>query len=101
MDAMYAYYLSRTFIPPSKPEAFAYFGMSLTAYLGLYIEGNARYQAMTGRKKIIDTFAYPGLAVKGITAIKPTLDVYSEVSLFYHLQLAAFHLLRGLTCPGI
>jgi chitinase len=76
MDAMYAYYLSRTFIPPSKPEAFAYFGMSLIAYLGLHIKGNAWYQATTGRKKIIDTLAYPGLAVKGITAIRLTLDVY-------------------------
>jgi chitinase len=81
MDATYAYYLSGTFIPPSKPEAFAYFGMSPTAYLGLHIEGNARYQSTTGRKKIIDTLAYPGLAVKGIAAVGPTLDVYGEVSL--------------------
>ncbi|KAJ0414559.1 hypothetical protein BJY00DRAFT_318644 [Aspergillus carlsbadensis] len=62
MDATYAYYLSGTFIPPSKPEAFAYFGMSPTA-----------------RKTIIDTLAYPGLAVKGIAAVRPTLDVYGEI----------------------
>ncbi|KAF7587601.1 hypothetical protein BBP40_007000 [Aspergillus hancockii] len=71
MDARYAYYLSATFIPPGKPETFAYFG--------LHIEGNAQMQTTTGRKKIIDTLSYPGSAVKGIAAVGPTLDVYGEV----------------------
>jgi hypothetical protein len=78
MDATYAYYLSATFIPPGKPETFAYFGMEPTAYLGLHIEGNAQMQITTGRKKIIDTLSYPGLAVKGIAAVGPTLDIYGE-----------------------
>ncbi|CBF89323.1 hypothetical protein AN0517.2 [Aspergillus nidulans FGSC A4] len=78
MDATYAYYLSATFIPPGKPETFAYFGMEPTAYLGLHIEGNAQMQTTTGRKKIIDTLSYPGLAVKGIAAVGPTLDIYGE-----------------------
>lgn len=79
MDATYAYYLSGTFIPPSKPEAFAYFGMEPEAYLGLHIQGNAQMQTTSGRKKIVDTLTYPGLAVKGIAAVGPTLDVYGEV----------------------
>jgi hypothetical protein len=80
MDATYAYYLSGTFIPPSKPEVFAYVGMQPTAYIGLRIVGNAVMQTTSGRKKIIDTLAFPSLAVKGIAAIGPTLDVYGEVS---------------------
>ncbi|KAJ5640413.1 hypothetical protein N7528_000038 [Penicillium herquei] len=79
LDAKYAYYLSATFVPPSKPEVFAYLGMEPTAYLGLHIEGNAQMQTWTERKKIIDTLTYPGLAVKGIAAIGPTLDVYGEI----------------------
>lgn len=79
MDATYAYYLPGTFIPPSKPETFAYFGMRPTVYLGLHLEGHAQMQNTTGRKKIIDTLSYPGLAVKGIAAVGPTLDIYGEV----------------------
>jgi chitinase len=79
MDATYAYYLSGTFIPPSKPEVYAYLGMEPTAYVGLRMVGNAVMQTTTGRKKIIDTLAYPGLAVKGIAAVGPTLDVYGEI----------------------
>ena len=81
MDATYAYYLSATFIPPGKPETFAYFGMNPTAYLGLYIEGNAQMQITTDCKKIIDTLSYPGLAVKGIAAVGLILDIYGEVRL--------------------
>ncbi|KAL6228777.1 hypothetical protein BDW75DRAFT_131550 [Aspergillus navahoensis] len=79
MDATYAYYLSATFIPPGKPEAFAYFGMQPTAYLGLHMEGNVVFQMKSQRKKIIDTLSYPGLAVKGIAAVGPTLDVYGQI----------------------
>ncbi|KAB8237919.1 uncharacterized protein BDW43DRAFT_306620 [Aspergillus alliaceus] len=81
MDARYAYYLSVTFIPPGKPETFAYFGMEPTAYLGLHIEGNAQMQTTTGRKKIIDTLSYPGLAVKGTAAIGPTLGIRGKITL--------------------
>jgi hypothetical protein len=76
MDATYAYYLSATFIPPGKPETFAYFGMEPEAYLGLHVEGRVIAQTQTERKKIIDTLTYPGLAVKGIAAVGPILDVY-------------------------
>ncbi|KAJ5732794.1 hypothetical protein N7493_004275 [Penicillium malachiteum] len=55
LDVKYAYYLSAIFVAPSKPET--------------RIE----------RKKIIDTLAYPGLAVNGIAAIGPTLDFYGEI----------------------
>jgi len=40
----------------------------------------------TGRKKIIDTLGYPGLAIKGIAAVGPTLDVYGEVRYFQAVE---------------
>ncbi|KAJ5372784.1 hypothetical protein N7517_004790 [Penicillium concentricum] len=79
MDATYAYYLPATFIPPGKPETFAYFGMEPEAYIGLHVEGRVIAQTQTKRKKIIDTLTYPGLAVKGIAAVGPTLDVYGQI----------------------
>lgn len=79
MDATYAYYFSAAFIPPATPEVYAYLGMEPTAYVGLKLTGNAVMQYTSGRKKIIDTLSYPGLAVKGIAAVGPTLDVYGEI----------------------
>jgi chitinase len=80
MQATYAYYFSTTFIPPvNKPDVFFYFGIEPTGYVGLKMVGNAAAHLTTGRKKIIDTLSYPGLAVKGIASVGPTLDVYGEV----------------------
>ncbi|KAI1658123.1 putative bacteriodes thetaiotaomicron symbiotic chitinase [Daldinia decipiens] len=79
MDATYAYYFQGQFIPPKSPEVYAYLGMQPSAYVGLHLVGNAVMQYTSGRKKIIDTLAYPGLAVKGIAAVGPTLDVYGEI----------------------
>ncbi|KAL1835649.1 hypothetical protein VTJ49DRAFT_6294 [Mycothermus thermophilus] len=79
MDATYAYYFVGSFIPPSKPDVYAYLGMEPYAYLGLHMEGNAIMQMTSGRKRLIDTLAYPGLAIKGIAAVGPTLDVFGEI----------------------
>lgn len=40
MQATYAYYFSSTFIPPSKPDAFFYFGIEPTAYVGVTLVGS-------------------------------------------------------------
>jgi chitinase len=79
LETTYAYYLSGTFIPPSTPEVFAYLGMEPFAYVGLHMKGDAKMQYTSPRKKIIDTLSYPGLAVKGIAAVGPTLDIYGQV----------------------
>lgn len=79
MDATYAYYFSGAFIPPSKPNVYAYLGMDPYAYVGLRIVGNAVMQMTSGRKKLMDTIGYPGLAIKGIAAVGPTLDIYGEI----------------------
>lgn len=52
------------------------FSLEPSAYLGLRLTGNARLQATTGRKNLLDTISYPGLAIKDIAAVGPTLDSY-------------------------
>ncbi len=79
MDATYAYYFSGTIVPPAVTGTYAYFSLEPRAYLGLRIIGNARLQTTTGRKKLLDTISYPGLSIKGIAAVGPTLDLYGEV----------------------
>ncbi|KAL8645553.1 MAG: hypothetical protein Q9226_007250, partial [Calogaya cf. arnoldii] len=74
----YAYYFSGTIVPPAVTGTYAYFSLESSAYLGLRITGNTRLQATTGRKKLLDTISYPGLAIKGIAAVGPTLGLYGE-----------------------
>ena len=90
MEATYAYYFSGTVIPPAVTGTYAYFSLEPSAYLGLRIVGNARLQASTGRKKLLDTISYPGLAIKGLAAVGPTLDLYGEVNrtIFYQIRRA-------------
>jgi hypothetical protein len=46
----------------------------------LEVSGNAEIEyRMKEPIKIIDTLAYPGLAIKGIAAIGPTLDLFGEM----------------------
>ncbi|KAL8692321.1 MAG: hypothetical protein Q9218_002638, partial [Villophora microphyllina] len=80
MEATYAYYFSGTIVPPAVTGTYAYFSLEPSAYLGLRLTGNARLQATTGRKKLLDTISYPGLAIKGIAAVGPTLDLYGEIA---------------------
>lgn len=80
MEATYAYYFSGTIVPPVVTGTYAFFSLEPSAYLGLRMTGNARMQAGTGRKKLLDTISYPGLAIKGIAAVGPTLDLYGEVN---------------------
>uniref|UniRef100_A0A0P0CAT0 chitinase n=1 Tax=Hypocrella siamensis TaxID=696354 RepID=A0A0P0CAT0_9HYPO len=80
MDATYAYYFSGTFVPPSTPDVYVYFGMNPNAYIGVKITGDAQMQYKSEKKKIIDTLAHPGLAVKGIAAVGSTLDIYGQIA---------------------
>ncbi|KAI8228514.1 hypothetical protein K4K54_002151 [Colletotrichum sp. SAR 10_86] len=58
---------------------YAYY-YSVRAQVGLKMVGNAELRYTTNKKKIVDTLGYPGLAVKGIAAIGPTLDIYGQDS---------------------
>jgi hypothetical protein len=94
MEATYAYYFSGTIIPPAITGTYAYFGLEPLAYMGLRLVGNARLQATTGRKKLIDTLSYPGLSIKGIAAVGPTLDLYGEVSHQFFFPLLVVFLFK-------
>lgn len=80
MDSTYAYYLSGTLVPPSLDGTYAYFGMQPSVYMGLTVEGTARMDYKSERKQLIPTLCYPGLAIKGIAAAGPILDIYGQIS---------------------
>lgn len=86
MNSQYAYYFAGTIIPPAVTDTYFYFSLEPSAYLGIRILGNARLQYSSGRQKLIDTLSYPGLSIKGIASVGPTLDVFGEVSQPFLLQ---------------
>ncbi|KAL5392826.1 hypothetical protein DPSP01_000523 [Paraphaeosphaeria sporulosa] len=53
--------------------------MEPVAQVVLEVAGNAEMEWVSKRLKIIDTLSYPGLAIKGIAAIGPTLDLYGQM----------------------
>jgi hypothetical protein len=79
MNARYAYYLSGTLVPPAIDDTYAYFGVQPDAYLGIRMNGNAILRYESDRKKLIDTLSYPGLSVRGIAAVGPTLDLWGQI----------------------
>ena len=79
MDSTYAYYLSGTLVPPALDGTYAYFGMQPSVYMGLTVEGVARMDYKLERKHFIPTISYLGLAIKGIAAVGPTLDIYGQI----------------------
>ncbi|PHH74610.1 hypothetical protein CDD80_2962 [Ophiocordyceps camponoti-rufipedis] len=79
LDVTYAYYFSGTIIPPSMPDAYAYLSIEPNAYLSLRMAGHAAMEYKSERTQIIDTITYPGLAIKGLIAIGPSLDIYGQI----------------------
>ncbi|CAG8909431.1 unnamed protein product [Penicillium egyptiacum] len=67
IDTTYAYYLSATFIPLASRRHSLILEWSLKLTLVIA-------QTQTERKKI-----YPRLAVKGIAAVRPILDMYGQI----------------------
>ncbi|KAF7176523.1 hypothetical protein CNMCM7691_002841 [Aspergillus felis] len=80
MNARYSYYFSGTIVPPTVTDMFAYVGVHPRVYAGVGISGNAELYYPSERKKIIDTLTYPGLAIKGIAAVGPTMDLWGQIS---------------------
>ncbi|RDW72386.1 uncharacterized protein DSM5745_07558 [Aspergillus mulundensis] len=79
MNARYAYYFSGTVVPPAVTDMYAYVGANPRVYAGVGIRGNAELYYPSERKKIIDTLTYPGLAIKGIAAVGPTMDLWGQI----------------------
>ncbi|KAF3229694.1 hypothetical protein TWF106_000082 [Orbilia oligospora] len=80
MNARWAYYLTGTIVPLRLDETYAYFSVAPDAELSLEILGNAELKYPEKRVKIIDTLSYPGLSVKGIAAVGPTLDLWGSMA---------------------
>lgn len=80
MNARYSYYFSGTVVPPTVTDMYAYVGVHPRAYAGIGISGNADLYYPSERKKIIDTLTYPGLAIKGIAAVGPTMDLWGQIT---------------------
>ncbi|KAH7122764.1 hypothetical protein B0J11DRAFT_551302 [Dendryphion nanum] len=79
MNARWAYYASGTIVPLAVDSIYTYFEMEPTAEAILEIAGNAEMEWISDRLKIIDTLSYPGLAIKGVAAIGPTLDLWGQM----------------------
>jgi hypothetical protein len=92
MDSTYAYYFSGTIVPPAITGTYAYFGLDPSVYLGLTVTGSARMQYTSPRQPLIATLSYPGLAIKGIAAVGPTLDIFGQVG---NLSLLNNYLVLG------
>ncbi|OAA41490.1 Chitinase II [Beauveria brongniartii RCEF 3172] len=79
MDGTYAYYYSGALGGVVPTATYAYFGMQPHMYLGLTVTGSARLEYRSDRVKLVPTISYPGLAVKGLAAVGPTLDIYGQI----------------------
>ena len=79
MDATYAYYYSGALGGLLPTATYAYFGMQPSVYLGLTVTGGARLEYQSPRVKLIPTLSYPGLAIKGLAAVGPTLDLWGQI----------------------
>lgn len=79
MNARWAYYASGTIVPLAVDQVYTFFEMEPVAEAVLEVAGNAEMEWSSDRIKIIDTLSYPGLAIKGIAAIGPTLDLWGQM----------------------
>ncbi|KAK4116057.1 hypothetical protein N656DRAFT_841568 [Canariomyces notabilis] len=78
MDATYAYYCSGALGGVVPTATYAYFAMQPYMYLGLTVTDGARLEYRSPRAKLLPTLSYPGLAIKGLAAVGPTLDVWGQ-----------------------
>ncbi|KAJ5096660.1 hypothetical protein N7456_007381 [Penicillium angulare] len=76
MNARWAYYAEGTIVPMSIDTVYTYFELEPEVQAVIEIEGSAEMKYASPRLRIIDTLSYPGLAIKGIAAVGPTLDLW-------------------------
>ncbi|KAJ2980520.1 hypothetical protein NUW58_g6925 [Xylaria curta] len=79
MQAKYAYYFSGTVVPPSITDTYVYIGAQPNIYAGVTIRGDAELRYQSDVKKLIQTISYPGLSIKGIATVGPSLDLYGRI----------------------
>lgn len=79
MNARWAYYAEGTIVPMSIDTVYTYFELEPEVQAVIEIEGSAEMTYRSPRIRIIDTLSYPGLAIKGIAAVGPTLDLWGDM----------------------
>ncbi|KAI0197886.1 hypothetical protein F4808DRAFT_473454 [Astrocystis sublimbata] len=79
MNTKYAYYFSGTVVPPNIIDTYVYIGAQPNIYAGVTIRGDAQLAYQSEVKKLIQTIAYPGLSIKGIATVGPSLDLYGRI----------------------
>jgi hypothetical protein len=75
MGARYTYYFSGTVVPPKIIDTYVFLGAQPSVYASINIHGNAELGYESERKKLISTITYPGLSIKGIASVGPSLDL--------------------------
>lgn len=79
MNARWAYYAQGTIVPLKVDTIYTYFELKPEVQAVIEVDGSAEMVYQSQRIKIIDTLSYPGLAIKGIAAVGPTLDLYGQI----------------------
>lgn len=76
MNARWAYYASGTLVPPRMNNTYAFFGLEPQASIIMTVDGSVTLRYKSERIQIMDPIGYPGLQIKGILAIGPTLSLW-------------------------
>ena len=80
MDTRYSYYFSGTVVPPRINDMYAFARTQPKVMAGITLAGDAQLAYATEPKRLINTLTYPGLAIKGIAAVGPSLDIWGQLS---------------------
>ncbi|KAF2818198.1 hypothetical protein CC86DRAFT_435113 [Ophiobolus disseminans] len=80
MGTRYAYYFSGTVVPPHIIDTYIFIGAQPSVYAGIDIRGNAELGYESEVKKLIATITYPGLSIKGIATVGPSLDILGQIA---------------------
>lgn len=79
MGAKYAYYFSGTIAPLGIIDTYVYVGAQPKVYAGVTIRGNAMLGYTSEVRRLIDSITYPGLSIKGIATVGPSLDLWGQI----------------------
>lgn len=79
MDTRYAYYFSGTVVAPKVNDMYAFVRTQPKIFAGITLAGDAALGYATDPKRLINTLTYPGLAIKGIAAVGPSLDIWGQL----------------------
>ncbi|OAF98482.1 uncharacterized protein CC84DRAFT_1075110, partial [Paraphaeosphaeria sporulosa] len=93
MGTRYAYYFSGTVVPPNIIDTYVFLGAQPSISSTVEIRGNAQLEYESEVKKLISTITYPGLSIKGIATVGPSLDllgqIYGKITVAGNLKVGA------------